>query len=105
MAQQINNGEWQSYWKPAKQEKKKPKYIKVKTDYQWIKTRNAYLESKQNHQGYYKCEQCGVYAESVDVHHRLTRGSRADLKYDLTNLVALCHPCHMRLHGQISRQS
>lgn len=97
--------EFKSYWKPEKTEKKKPKYIKVKTDYRWTKTRNTYLEGKQNHQGYYKCEQCGAYAESVDVHHMLTRGSRADLKYDQKNLTALCHPCHMRLHGQISRQS
>jgi 5-methylcytosine-specific restriction endonuclease McrA len=41
------------------------------------------------------CSNCQA-TEGLEVDHILTRGSRADLKMNLTNVQWLCGPCHRK---------
>jgi 5-methylcytosine-specific restriction endonuclease McrA len=100
MAQQINHGDRKPLPKPTKTEKKKPKYIKSKMDQKWVKTRNLYLEGKQQHNGWYICEKCGRQTEGVELHHIVGRRVAPELKYDFANLIAICGQCHGAAHGQ-----
>ena len=49
-----------------------------------------YLNQKFGH----KCNRCGR-TSNLDVDHIKTRGSRPDLKMELTNLQWLCRSCHI----------
>jgi 5-methylcytosine-specific restriction endonuclease McrA len=95
MAQQINNGEWQSYWKPTKQEKKQPKYIKQagKVAQTWAKVKAQYLKDHPaDYRGYRTCQICGgqVHESEVEVDHVINRSLRPDLRYEDSNLQ-VCH--------------
>lgn len=46
------------------------------------------------------CEQCverDEITEATQVHHIVDRADRPDLEYELSNLQALCAPCHSKI--------
>lgn len=51
---------------------------------------------------WHTCEGCGRYADRLDPHHRMTRGSggvhglAGEVSNDVRNLLMLCRPCHER---------
>jgi hypothetical protein len=47
---------------------------------------------------YPKCEACGH--ETQVAHHWIEKSRSNYLRYDLRNLVALCHSCHARIHNR-----
>lgn len=47
----------------------------------------------------YRCTYCGLAEGNLDVHHKITRGSRPKLKMDLYNVVFCCRSCHIKLHN------
>lgn len=44
-----------------------------------------------------RCEGCGKPA--VCAHHYFTKSTAASLRYDFSNLVAVCQGCHLRHHN------
>ncbi len=48
----------------------------------------------------HRCEICGCELDwkSISVHHIKLRLTHPELEFDLSNLCALCHTCHMNLH-------
>lgn len=58
------------------------------------------------------CEQCkedGFITPATEVHHvtpvesAVTYGEKVQLMYDPTNLRALCHTCHVKIHTELGR--
>src|SRR3990167_1920923 len=45
-----------------------------------------------------KCEDCGIVARDLHVHHIQSNGVAIDLYNDLANLQLLCVSCHRRAH-------
>ena len=43
-------------------------------------------------------DQCAGYTEVA--HHHIKKSQSTAVRYDLDNLIPLCHRCHMKLHGQ-----
>lgn len=64
----------------------------------WIKTRNAYRQSR-----YMLCEKCSNPGD--EVHHKvhLTPSNihDPDIALNWSNLELLCHVCHMSEHGNL----
>jgi 5-methylcytosine-specific restriction endonuclease McrA len=46
----------------------------------------------------YTCRDCGVRGGTLNAHHRLTWRAHPDLRYDVSNGVTLCVPCHKAVH-------
>lgn len=44
------------------------------------------------------CESCG--APTQVAHHWIEKSRSSYLRYDLRNLIALCHSCHARIHNR-----
>jgi len=44
------------------------------------------------------CRRCKKYDPYIHTHHMATRGSRLDLKYEVSNGICLCGPCHQWVH-------
>lgn len=45
-----------------------------------------------------RCESCGGKTEVA--HHWIEKSRSSNLRYDLRNLIALCHSCHARIHNR-----
>jgi len=60
----------------------------------WIKFRKEFLKDKKNFEGYYTCEKCGRWVEYIEVDHIIKRSVAPHLVFDMSNLRALCSPCH-----------
>lgn len=60
-------------------------------DYRWQKFRTTYL---REHPLCTDCEANGLVRPATDVHHVAKLRDRPDLKYEPTNLIPLCSPCH-----------
>lgn len=43
-----------------------------------------------------ECELCG--GETEVAHHHVHKSKSSRLRYELENLIALCHSCHLKLH-------
>lgn len=71
------------------------KKISDKANKLWNEIRNKALERDN-----YACQKCGKTNKetTIDVHHKLHRSTRPDLKYDLDNLICLCRNCHAKEH-------
>lgn len=86
----------------CRQNPKKPKRIKQKgkrtIEYEhWRDTvAKPYLDKTSGH----RCVECGT-SEGLDVAHKATRGSRADLKMVLSNVQWKCRTCHQKESGII----
>lgn len=72
---------------------------------QWKKCREAYKKSVG-----YLCEEClrnGKIVPAEDVHHiqKLTPQNVNDpsIALSFSNLMALCNPCHDKMHGRARR--
>jgi 5-methylcytosine-specific restriction endonuclease McrA len=59
-------------------------------DTSWHVVRNAFLRSKP------LCEQCGAPAE---IAHHVVPLKEGGARLDPENLMALCVPCHGKIHG------
>jgi 5-methylcytosine-specific restriction endonuclease McrA len=55
----------------------------------------------------FKCAECGLsrqehykkYGDDLDIHHKDGKGRQSDIKNNrLSNLITLCHMCHMKKH-------
>lgn len=44
------------------------------------------------------CESCGAHAEVA--HHWIEKSRSNFLRYDLRNLIPLCHSCHAKIHNR-----
>lgn len=62
----------------------------------WIKCRNTFMDSK-----YYMCESCGELAKICHHKKHITPMNISDPSITLSwsNLMALCHECHQKIHG------
>ena len=45
-----------------------------------------------------KCEACGSDTEVA--HHWIEKSRSSNLRYDLRNLIPLCHSCHAKIHNR-----
>lgn len=66
----------------------------------WLTFRKDYLESHKDDDGYLYCADCGTPLTSPDLHHLKGRGAYPQLRYEESNIVALCRADHQRRHGQ-----
>jgi hypothetical protein len=64
----------------------------------YVAYRNAVLKRDD-----WTCQGCGVRGGDLTVHHPLSWGAHPDLRYDPTNGVTLCHPCHHDQHRGVPR--
>ena len=48
----------------------------------------------------YACSKCSRLFENLDVHHIIPRNVAPHLKYEKSNLKAICRRCHQILHNQ-----
>ena len=74
----------------------------------WKETRIAYLQA---HPLCERCEQEGFVRAAVDVHHRrpisasMTQAEMERLCFDVSNLQALCIPCHIKTHQELGKNT
>lgn len=47
---------------------------------------------------YPKCEACGGDTEVA--HHWIEKSRSSNLRYDMRNLIPLCHSCHAKIHNR-----
>lgn len=45
-----------------------------------------------------KCEACGSDTEVA--HHFIEKSRSSNLRYDMRNLIPLCHSCHAKIHNR-----
>lgn len=56
-----------------------------------------------------RCDELGRLTAATEVHHiipvenGLTKSEKERLMFDSTNLKALCHDCHVRVHTEMGR--
>lgn len=81
-----------------------PRYQKLLNSPRWKNIRRAYL---QQHPLCERCEREGFVRSAVDVHHKKpvesakTEQEMERLAYDVSNLEALCIPCHIKTHQEM----
>ena len=46
----------------------------------------------------YTCQRCGVRGAKMNAHHKLSYANYHDLRYDISNGITLCVPCHKAVH-------
>ncbi len=64
------------------------------SEYQWRKTRNAFIKEHPN------CSIC-MNNKDIEVHHIRPWNLFPHLRYEFSNLISLCQPCHFRFgHGR-----
>jgi len=51
----------------------------------------------------YTCQICGTKKGQLDVHHMDHATYFPDERFDLDNLVTLCHRCHSQFHNNFKR--
>lgn len=83
-------------------------YQRLLNDKRWKALRAAYLREHP------LCEQClidgGYIRAAVDVHHKLPveASTYAEMErrcYDWNNLMALCVPCHVKIHQAMGKST
>jgi 5-methylcytosine-specific restriction endonuclease McrA len=45
-----------------------------------------------------RCHICGAYS-ATEIHHIISRKDKM-LRYDISNLLPVCHSCHMKIHDK-----
>lgn len=85
---------------------KDKEYIKLIHTNRWLKLRRAVLSAHP------LCERClaeGITTAASELHHvtpveyGVTYADKQQLMYDASNLVALCHDCHVKVHTDMGR--
>lgn len=72
----------------------------------WVRLRRAMLTA---HPLCQQCEAEGYVTPATEVHHRhpveygINYAEKRRLMYSPTNLMAVCHDCHVRLHTEMGR--
>jgi rRNA maturation protein Nop10 len=86
----------------------KPKPIFTEKQQKWSKYREILLIDEIRYDcegnGYWTCQLCDkeIYDPNIiDYHHIKTRGAAPELYFVRSNLLRLCHNCHLQQHGQI----
>lgn len=87
-----------SFPKPLK--KDRPNLLRKRSKQeQWRKIRaDVVRDASVGHQ--YVCSNCLRLFENLDVHHIIPRNVAPHLKYEKSNLKAICRRCHQILHNQ-----
>lgn len=81
-------------------------YIKMIHTSRWLKLRRAVLSA---HPLCERCEAQGYITPATEVHHHVpveygvTYAEKYRLMYDIKNLRALCHGCHVQVHIEMGR--
>lgn len=81
-------------------------YIKLIHTSRWLRLRRDVLNA---HPLCQRCEKEGTLTPSTEVHHirpveeALTYSEKMRLMYDASNLMALCHDCHVKVHTEMGR--
>ena len=81
-------------------------YIKLIHTTRWLRLRR---DTITKHPLCERCQEDGYITPSTEVHHVLpvecavTYREKERLMYDPTNLRALCHTCHLKIHTQLGR--
>ncbi|MCK9433727.1 MAG: HNH endonuclease [Candidatus Cloacimonetes bacterium] len=79
---------------PAARATREPLLDALRSEYAWTKVRNEYFADHP------LCQVCH-YNKDGQVHHKKPWHLFEDLRYEPTNLITLCQPCHFRLgHGR-----
>jgi 5-methylcytosine-specific restriction endonuclease McrA len=60
----------------------------------WAKVRTACFERDD-----YTCQECEVRGGKLHAHHIKSYRDHAELRLDVANLLTVCEPCHMAMHG------
>lgn len=82
-------------------EDKKKHYTRLLASSIWRRARAAKLQEQP------RCEACGRMA--TEVHHRQpvesgeTEAEMARLAYNPSNLMSVCHQCHVEIHTKMGR--
>ena len=85
---------------------KDKEYQKLIHTSRWLNLRRYKLS---DHPMCERCEDLGRLAVATEVHHvipvenGLTISEKERLMFDPTNLKALCHECHVRIHTDLGR--
>lgn len=81
-------------------------YNKLIHTERWLRLRKAVLTA---HPMCQDCMERGMLSPAVEVHHvrpvedGLSYAEKQQLMYDPSNLRALCHGCHVRVHTEMGR--
>ena len=81
-------------------------YIKLIHTPRWLNLRRAILSA---HPLCERCEAQGYITPATEVHHQrpveygVTYAEKYRLMYDVKNLRALCHDCHVKAHIEMGR--
>lgn len=81
-------------------------YVKMINSARWRRLRAEIL---REHPLCQRCEAEGYYAAATEVHHRdpvdwaRTPAERERRMFSPTNLMALCHRCHVEVHTSMGR--
>lgn len=84
-----------SFNKYFKDKKQKPITKRGKRQVEYEKWRDTVAIPYLKQQYGYKCDWCGA-TDQLDVDHIKPRGSRPDLKMELSNVRFLCRKCHTK---------
>ena len=48
----------------------------------------------------YTCQECSYHGDHLNAHHLKSFADHPELRYDVSNGIALCEDCHGKLHGK-----
>lgn len=51
----------------------------------------------------YTCQQCGKRGVRLEAHHIKPWAEHAELRFDVSNGIALCVDCHLSIHGHVHK--
>lgn len=81
-------------------------YNKLIHSNRWLRLRREVLTA---HPLCQRCEAEGLITAATEVHHirpveeAIGRAEKWQRMYDVHNLQALCHPCHVKTHTELGR--
>ena len=81
-------------------------YIKLITSSRWLRLRRVILTERPLCQ---RCDMLGRLSAAVEVHHitpiedGANDADKRRLAFSPSNLMALCHPCHVEVHTEMGR--
>ena len=81
-------------------------YMRLINSQRWLRLRRAVLTA---HPLCERCETEGLVTPACEVHHRVpvesavTPREKETLMFDPSNLMALCHACHVAVHTEMGR--
>lgn len=114
MASEVSGKVWGPIPKPVKQVKapkpgrwkqSKPIPVKGKVTKRWDKFRaDWFKDNPGNWLGLYACHYCGQWfpKAQIDLDHVKNRGSHPELRFDLSNIVMACRPCHRKKTDRVA---